>query len=100
MSTSAPHSLRILENPLELALRAEDLESANSDPPFSLAMKSSSSRRSDDFPFSSRRIPALHFTTGDHKDYHLTTDTVDRVNMAGLVRVIDYVERVARLVDR
>lgn len=76
------------------------LESANSDPPFSLAMKSSSSGRSDDFPFSSRRIPALHFTTGDHKDYHLATDTVDRLNMAGLVRVIDYVERVARVVDR
>jgi hypothetical protein len=76
------------------------LESANSDPPFSLAMQSSSSGRSDDFPFSSHGVRALHFTTGEHKDYHLSTDTVDRVNVAGLVRVIDYVERVARLVDR
>jgi Zn-dependent M28 family amino/carboxypeptidase len=76
------------------------LESANSEPAFSLAMKSNSSGRSDDFPFSSDRIPALHFTTGDHKDYHLATDTVDRVNMPGLVRVIDYVERVARIIDR
>jgi len=78
----------------------EILERANSDPPFSLAMKPNSSGRSDDFPFSSHQIPALHFTTGDHKDYHRPTDTVDRVNVAGLVRVIDYVERVARLVDR
>jgi len=76
------------------------LEGANSDPSFSLAMKSESTGRSDDLPFSSHGIPALHFTTGEHRDYHRATDTIDRVNMAGLVRVIDYVERVARLVDR
>jgi hypothetical protein len=33
-------------------------------------------------------------------DYHRATDTVNRVNVVGLVRVIDYVERVARLMDR
>ena len=76
------------------------LERANSDPLFSLAMRPMSSGRSDDFPFSSHQIPALHFTTGDHADYHRASDTVDRVNVAGLVRVIDYVERVARIVDR
>jgi len=76
------------------------LEGANTDPSFSLLMKAKSSGRSDDFPFSSHQIPALHFTTGDHVDYHRASDTVDRVNMPGLVRVIDYVERVARLVDR
>jgi len=78
----------------------EFLEGANSARSFSLAMKSKSSGRSDDFSFSSHEIPALHFTTGDHGDYHRASDTVDRVNVAGLVRVIDYVERVARLVDR
>ena len=56
--------------------------------------------RSDDFTLVSHEIPALRFTTGEHADYHRPSDTVDRVNVAGLVRVIDYVERVARLVDR
>ena len=78
----------------------EFLEGANSARSFSLAMKSKSSGRSDDFPFSSHEIPALLFTTGDHGDYHRASDTVDRVNVAGLVHVIDYAERVARLVDR
>ena len=63
-------------------------------------MRPKSSGRSDDFSFSSRRVRALHFTTGEHADYHRATDTVDRIDVAGLVRVIDYVERVARLVDR
>jgi len=76
------------------------LEGANSDSSLSLVMKPNSSGRSDDFPFSSHQIPALHFSTGEHKDYHRPTDTVDRINLAGLVRVIDYVERVARLVDQ
>lgn len=75
------------------------LESANSDASFSLMVKPASSR-SDDFTFVSHEIPALRFTTGEHADYHRPSDTVDRVNVAGLVRVIDYVERVARLVDR
>jgi len=46
------------------------------------------------------RVPAPHFTTGEHEDYHRATDTADRIDLVGLVRVIDYVERVARLVDR
>ena len=43
---------------------------------------------------------SAHFTTGEHEDYHRATDTPDRIDLVGLVRVIDYVERVARLVDR
>jgi peptidase M28-like protein len=76
------------------------VERANTEPPFSLATKPKSSGRSDDFSFSSHRVAALHFTTGEHEDYHRATDTADRIDLVGLVRVIDYVERVARLVDR
>jgi Zn-dependent M28 family amino/carboxypeptidase len=76
------------------------VERANTDPRFSLVTKPKSTGRSDDFSFASHRVPALHFTTGEHADYHRATDTVDRVDVVGLVRVIDYLERVARLVDR
>jgi Zn-dependent M28 family amino/carboxypeptidase len=76
------------------------VERANTDPRFSLVTRPRSSGQSDDFPFSSHRVPALHFTTGEHVDYHRATDTVERIDLVGLVRVIDYVERVARLVDR
>ena len=76
------------------------VERANADSRFSLATRPRSSGRSDDFSFESHDVPALHFTTGEHVDYHRATDTVNRVNVVGLVRVIDYVERVARLMDR
>jgi hypothetical protein len=45
-------------------------------------------------------VPALHFSTGEHVDYHRVTDTVDRIELAGLLRIVDYVERVARAVAR
>ena len=76
------------------------VEHANTEPRFALATNPKSSGRSDDFSFSAHQVPALHFTTGEHKDYHRATDTADRIDLVGLVRVIDYVERVARLVDR
>jgi len=76
------------------------VEHANVEPRFFLVTVPKSSGRSDDFPFSSRDVPALHFTTGEHADYHRATDTVDRIDFAGVIRVIDYVERVARLAGR
>jgi hypothetical protein len=50
-------------------------------------------RRSDQWPFLQRRVPALFFHTGLHPDYHTTNDRPER---------IDYgkVERVARLVHQ
>jgi Peptidase family M28 len=95
---------RLRKNRLEIFGADGKLKSivnrANTDPRFLLATRPRSSRRSDDFSFESHRVPALHFTTGEHVDYHRVTDTADRVNVVGMVRVIDYVERVARLVDR
>jgi hypothetical protein len=48
-------------------------------------------RRSDQWPFLQRRIPAVFFHTGLHPDYHTTFDRPEK---------IDYgkVERIARLV--
>jgi Zn-dependent M28 family amino/carboxypeptidase len=76
------------------------VERTNVDPRFSLMLTRESSRRSDDYPFSLHGVPALHFSTGEHVDYHRVTDTVDRIELAGLLRIVDYVERVARAVAR
>ncbi len=55
--------------------------------------KSQLLRRSDQWPFLQRRVPALFFHTGLHPDYHTTNDRPER---------IDYgkVERIARLVHQ
>ncbi len=46
---------------------------------------------SDHTAFYFKRIPALHFFTGIHEDYHKPTDTADRIDAAGGVRVMDMV---------
>jgi Zn-dependent M28 family amino/carboxypeptidase len=48
-------------------------------------------RRSDSWPFLQHGVPAIWFHTGLHPDYHLTTDTADRINYAKM-------ERIAKLV--
>lgn len=48
-------------------------------------------RRSDSWPFLQHGVPAIWFHTGLHPDYHLPTDTADRINYPKM-------ERIARLV--
>lgn len=50
-------------------------------------------RRSDSWPFLQHAVPAIWFHTGLHPDYHLVTDTADRINY-------EKMERIARLVHQ
>ena len=50
-------------------------------------------RRSDSWPFLQHSVPAIWFHTGLHPDYHLVTDTADRINY-------EKMERIARLVHQ
>ena len=55
-------------------------------------------RRSDNWPFLQRSIPALFFTTGLHPDYHTPDDDVERIDVAKLERIAELVGRLAWLV--
>jgi Zn-dependent M28 family amino/carboxypeptidase len=48
-------------------------------------------RRSDQWPFLQRHVPAVFFHTGLHPDYHTTSDRPEKIDYAK-------VERIARLV--
>ena len=72
------------------------VNAANTEPKLSLTLKAASSGRSDDYPFSSRGVLAIHVTTNEHVDYHLPCDTPDRIEFDGLLRVMSFVERIAR----
>lgn len=45
---------------------------------------------SDNATFASCHIPVLFLFTGMHADYHTPTDTADKINYAGMVRVTDF----------
>jgi len=56
--------------------------------------------RSDHMSFYNRKIPALHFFTGSHPDYHRPSDTAGKINIDGMARVASLVAAVAqRLAD-
>jgi aminopeptidase YwaD len=50
---------------------------------------------SDHQTFLKRRIPALHFFSGVHPDYHKPTDDVERFEAQGTLRVVELVQRLA-----
>jgi len=50
-------------------------------------------RRSDSWPFLQHGVPAVWFHNGLHPDYHLTSDTADRINY-------EKMERIAKLVHQ
>jgi aminopeptidase YwaD len=46
---------------------------------------------SDHMAFYSKKIPALHFFTGLHSDYHAPGDTWDKLNLEGMAKISELV---------
>ncbi len=51
---------------------------------------------SDHASFYAKKIPVLHLFTGSHADYHRPTDTADKINYDGMVRLAGLVADVVR----
>lgn len=49
---------------------------------------------SDQYSFYQQKVPVLFFWTGEHPEYHKITDTPDKINIQGMMRIADYAERV------
>lgn len=77
------------------------VDSANVEPRLTLAAVGDGEGPSDHAAFYRQDLPVLHLFTDLHDDYHSAADVADRLNIDGLVRVVDYAERVVRaLADR
>ena len=74
------------------------LDSANTEPRLDVRALGGGFGPSDHASFYLKGIPVLHFFTDLHADYHRATDDAERVNVAGVARVVDYAERVARAI--
>lgn len=48
-------------------------------------------RRSDQWPFLQKNIPSLFIHTGEHRDYHRTSDTADKINYPKMERIVKLV---------
>jgi hypothetical protein len=77
---------------------AELLHAVNKKFDFRLSEKKGGTGPSDHDSFYRQKVPVLFFWTGYHADYHLPSDTSDKINVAGMKRVVDISEEVvARL---
>ena len=52
-------------------------------------------RRSDSWPFLQHGVPAIWFHNGLHPDYHLTSDTPDRINYVKMEKIAKLVHQVS-----
>lgn len=57
------------------------------------------SGRSDHASFIFAKVPAIHFFTGSHSDYHRPSDDWEKVNIKGMVQVLDLVARTVQAID-
>lgn len=70
----------------------ELLDTLNKKFDFQLSKKAGGSGPSDHASFYSRKIPVIFFWTDYHPDYHKPTDTADKINVAGMRKVVDLAE--------
>jgi Zn-dependent M28 family amino/carboxypeptidase len=62
---------------------------------FGLAFGAEGFGASDHASFTAMRIPVAFFFTGAHPDYHMPSDTADKINAAGEERVVTLAARLA-----
>jgi hypothetical protein len=49
---------------------------------------------SDHDSFYRKKVPVLFFWTGIHPDYHKPSDTADKIDLAGMAKIVDFTEGV------
>lgn len=67
---------------------------------FNMKKDSSGIGPSDQTSFYLKNIPALHFFTGQHSDYHKPSDDADKINYEGEKKVLEYMLRVIEATEQ
>ncbi|MEX0275291.1 MAG: M28 family peptidase, partial [Flavobacteriaceae bacterium] len=71
----------------------------STNPGFELVLKESGVGPSDHTSFYVNDVPALHFFTGQHEDYHKPGDDVDKINYSGIQMIEGYITAVIYELD-
>jgi hypothetical protein len=70
------------------------------DAPFTLTLNEDGYGPSDHSSFYAKQIPVLFFWTGTHDDYHKPSDTADKINYEGEARIVSFIARIVRDIDK
>ena len=72
------------------------LEKAQEESGFKIEYSPGGYSSSDHMSFVTKKVPALFFFSGLHSDYHKPSDTWEKINPEGAVRLLDLVESVTQ----
>jgi Peptidase family M28/PDZ domain/PA domain len=75
------------------------LEAAQKKDPFNIEYSAGGYSSSDHTSFVTKKIPVLFFFSGLHSDYHKPSDTWEKINATGAVRLLDLVDNVTEQLD-
>ena len=75
------------------------IEEFNARYQFKLAKMPNGRGPSDHASFYDHHVPVLFFYTNEHADYHRPTDDVDKINVEGMLSVIDLVTDIVSRLD-
>ena len=71
----------------------------NQSPSFDLRLSEDGFGPSDHSSFYGKKIPVLFFFTGTHSDYHKPSDTAEKINYPGLIRITGLVASIVVSID-
>lgn len=69
-------------------------------PLFQLQLNEDGFGPSDHSSFYGKQIPVLFFFTGTHADYHKPSDTAEKINYDGLLKITNYVGEIVHSIDQ
>src|SRR5215813_123703 len=67
---------------------------------FTLQLNEDGFGPSDHSSFYAKQIPVLFFFSGTHEDYHMPSDTADKINYEGQAKIVRFVAEIALAIDR
>jgi membrane-associated protease RseP (regulator of RpoE activity) len=74
------------------------VDSANKGTGLTLTLSSGGHEGSDHISFDGKRIPTLFFFSGLHSDYHRPTDTADKIDAQGAIKILSLVANTLELI--
>ncbi len=94
-----PTNLPAPKIPMEAQATMTTATSSIKTPSFNLQLNEDGFGPSDHSSFYGKQIPVLFFFTGSHEDYHKPTDTADKINYDGLLKIENFVGEIVRAID-
>ncbi len=78
----------------------EEILKSNNHDTFNLSFTDDGFGGSDHQSFTIKQIPVLFFFTGTHSDYHKPSDDVEKININGEKKILDFVYNVSLKIDQ